>query len=364
MTVNEPIQILNLEASTPREIGRIHGESLRKAIKEIFELRLERMLEETEFKTREDVASLAKLHLPVLQTFDQPLYEELIGIAEGSGCSPEDIVTLNHYTDMRDLKPTALTPGQEIFDEGGCSLLYSPSSAGPLFGQTWDIHGSATKYVVMLRIKEGAYAPDEAANNEILAFSIAGCLGMCGMSNQGVGVLINNLSSRDAHIGVVWPAVVRKALRQTNAKSAAETILSAPLGSGHNYAVADEHDFLDIETSGTKKKVVHESSAAPYHHTNHCLDPEMAGTHWIRPGSTTFVRYAILERLLQKGMLKNGPALYEALGQVSQPMNEQFPHRIATCGAIAMELKNKRAFICKGPPSEQLFNNPATVVQL
>jgi len=358
------MKILTLEANTPRQLGRMHGESLRQDIKEIFELRLERMLAETEFKKRQDVAELAKLHLPILKDFDNALSEELIGIAEGSGLAAEDIVTLNHYTDMRDLSPASLSITKKPFDEGGCSILYSPSASGPLFGQTWDIHGSATKYVLALRIKEKAYASNEASDNEVLMFSIAGCLGMCGMSSKGVGVLINNLSSRDARVGVVWPAVVRKALRQPTAKMGVETILSAPLGSGHNYAVADENDFIDIETSGTKKKVVHESSSAPYHHTNHCLDPEMAGTHWIRPGSTTFVRYAILERLLRKGMLRDGKELYEALGQVSQPMSDEFPHRIATCGAIGMELKTRRAFLCKGPPSEQLFKNPATVIQL
>ncbi len=35
---------------------------------------------------------------------------------------------------------------------------------------------------------------------------------MAGVNSSGVGVTINNLSSTDARIGVIWPALVRKAL--------------------------------------------------------------------------------------------------------------------------------------------------------
>jgi hypothetical protein len=66
--------------------------------------------------------------------------------------------------------------------------------------------------------------------------------------------------------------------------------------------------------------------------------------------------------LLGRSSLKNGAELYEALGQVAYPKSEDFPDRIATCGALAMELKTRTVYACKGPPSEKFFNNPPVVL--
>src|SRR5690606_22108499 len=102
---------------------------------------------------------------------------------------------------------------------------------------------------------------------------------------------INNLKSVDAQVGVAWPALVRRALRERSAQAARDVILAAPLGSGHHYLVADEHHAFGIETSGRQKKVVFEEAAASYVHTNHCLDPDMAALSTVGPESTTRDRY-------------------------------------------------------------------------
>ena len=64
-------------------------------------------------------------------------------------------------------------------------------------------------------------------------FSLTGCLGLTGMNASRVAIAINNLYSTDATLGVVWPALVRRALQCTNALAARDLILRAPIGSGH-----------------------------------------------------------------------------------------------------------------------------------
>jgi isopenicillin-N N-acyltransferase like protein len=345
--------ILELDSTNPRRCGQIHGESLRDKIRAMAQIRLELMCTDAGFASQKDVLEIASAHLPILKDFDEDLYLEVLGISEGSRLTPEEIVVLNHYTDMRDLHPSHLS--REDDDTNGCSVIYTKAPKGPLLGQTWDIDSSAVDHVVILKITN--------QETDVLLFSIAGCIGMTGMNNSSVGICINNLSSIDAKIGIVWPALVRKVLKQKSAKQGCDLILQASLGSGHHYCVADTHDFFGIETSGTKKKITQRGSNKTHFHTNHCLDAEMQLTHTVKSTSTTYSRYQELEKRLACTLISSINDIYELLGRVStapKPRN----HAVATCGALVMDLRKKTALACMGPPSQEIFNNPPLYLSL
>src|SRR5687767_12427758 len=76
--------------------------------------------------------------------------------------------------------------------------------------------------------------------------SVTGCLGMAGMNSSRVAIAINNLHSTDATLGVVWPAMVRRALNEDTAAEARDVIARSPIGSGHHYFVADEKDAFSL----------------------------------------------------------------------------------------------------------------------
>src|SRR5262245_48144358 len=89
----------------PREWGRIHGESFRGEIKALVAIRVHLCMKTGAFKTAAEVLAAAGAHLPVLERYHRGLHEELLGIAEGAAVPPEEIVVVNHYTDLRDLDP-------------------------------------------------------------------------------------------------------------------------------------------------------------------------------------------------------------------------------------------------------------------
>lgn len=305
--------------TSPKKIGQEHGEALRDSVRAMAEIRLELMLIEPQFQSKQQVLELAHKHLPILENYDTDLYEELLGIAAGSGLSPEEIVILNHYTDMRDL--------------GACTMVFVPSPTGYLLGQTWDIHASAAPHVLVLHFSSEQSFP---------VFTAAGCLGLTGFNPHGVGICINNLSSLDAKIGLIWPALIRRVLRAKTAQEGRDLILNAPLGSGHNYAVADTHHFFGIETSGTQKKIVQQGTWKAQFHTNHCLDSEIAKLSVIRKGSTTLDRYDTIEKDLQKHAPENLEELLELLSRVSIPPKTGEPHAPATCGTFVMNLTTRQ----------------------
>jgi isopenicillin-N N-acyltransferase-like protein len=338
------LRTLVYEGSDPRAWGAMHGEALRADVRAMVEIRTHLVLEKTDLASRENVRALARLHLPLLRRFDKALADEIEGIARGADVPVEDVIILNHYTDLRDLSRSHLAAASTIdSDPGGCSVIFAPLTSGPVLGQTWDMHGSATDHVVLLDVP----AP---SGERTLLFTIAGCVGMTGLTSWGLGMTINNLNSTDARLGIVWPALVRRALREKTAEGARDVVMNAPLGSGHHYLVASADALYGVETSGTKKKLSQQGVDRVHLHTNHCLDPAMKDTARILPTSSTLERYAGLESIVHDGLPSDARGLYASLARVSMARTPSEPHKVATCGALVMDLARRHAYAGIGVP--------------
>ncbi len=360
------MRVLELPAGkSAREWGRIHGESFRGEIKALSALRTYLCTMVGGFKTAEQVMAAARAHLPVLERYHAGLHAELLGIAEGAGVTAEDIVVANHYTDLRDLDPdpatwhvapTADAPdaarsgqGTEGLGGDGCSAFFAHAPTGRIVAQTWDMHATAIPYVMVLRVPESADGPGATL------LTVTGCLGMTGMNTARVGIAINNLFSTDATLGVVWPAMVRRALHQTTAIAARDVITSSPIGSGHHYFVADRTDAFAIEASGTRRKQVW-SGGRSYCHTNHCLDADVAAVSKVPTTSTTFDRLTWLEADLARAPLHDLDDAWRRLGSdegwprsiCTNLATPESPHGAATCGAIAMNLDSGELWAQQG----------------
>lgn len=352
-----------LPGRTPRQWGEQHGESFRGEVQSLAAIRVYLCTRVGGFADQADVLAAARAHLPVLQAYDPDLYEELLGTAAGAGLTPEHIVVANHYTDLRDLPPdpalwrpapsrdrpdwqaaTGANAAAASAQGDGCSVLWAETATGRVLAQTWDMHATAIPYVMVLEVPESARGP--AAK----LLTVTGCLGMAGMNTARVGVAINNLFSTDATLGIVWPAMVRKALTQTDAAGALAVIETSPIGSGHHYFVADCQAAYAVETSGTRRKrIFAHAQPAPgtqYWHTNHCLDGEIAACSKVPPTSTTHDRYAWLTQSLAQRPLADLADAWQRMGsQEGWPRSvstnlatPEAPHGAATCGAIAMNL--------------------------
>ncbi len=360
--------------ATPSAWGQAHGEQFRGEIQSLAALRMYLTVRVGGFPSEDSVRAVAERHLPILRDCDRPLYDELIGIAHGAGLSPAEVVVVNHYTDLRDIDPnTALeaTPahvdGKAGGDPGGCSILWTQTQTGPILAQTWDMHATAIPYVMMLKVPEGPHGP------EAWLFTLTGCLGMTGLNRRGVGIAINNLHSTDARVGLVWPALVRRVLREHSAAAGLAVIQASPIGSGHHYLVADRERAIGVETSGTQCRVMFESDGQKsYVHTNHCLDPEVAAASRVPEASTTYDRYNLLAADIDAKPVTDLDDAWRRLGsQEGYPRSvctnmatPENPHRAATCGAIAMEPQSLRTYAQAGlihnvAPARFAFSEPA-----
>lgn len=348
------MRVFELPDAAPREQGRAHGEELRELIVRIADIRTRLTVDKGRFADRDAVLAAAREHLPVLERWNPELHQELLGIADGSGVSAAELVVVNHYTDLRDLDPDVRDFALAVRDHPGdeeCSAVWARTPVGGVLGQTWDMHGSAQDYVMMLGV------PARGAHPAAWTLSITGCLGMTGLNDRGLGVTINNLRSTDARIGVLWPALVRRVLQESAAEAGRDVVLNAPLGSGHHYLVATDAAAYGVETSGNHQRVVFRSQDDDaYVHTNHCLHADIEAHSEVAPGSTTHERYAALTVSLARRALAGPEDLWERLGShegfprsvCTHVATAEDPHAMLTCGAVVMDLARKALRATRG----------------
>lgn len=216
--------------------------------------------------TRRDVLRLAESTLAAHRAYDPDLCDELEALGRAAELTAAEMVVVSGFTDFVDLV-RARAGG--VAEEDDCTAVLVPESAGggaAWLAQTWDMHDTATEHVVMLEVRPES---DPAA----LVFSTVGCLGQIGMNEAGICIGINNLTAARGAVGVTWPQVVRKVLKQETLDEALRCVVDAPLAGAHNYLLLDrEGRGYDVEAM-PGHCAVEPLGDAPLLHTNHCLDP-------------------------------------------------------------------------------------------
>ena len=355
--MTHPMEPLVLDQPTPAGRGEAHGETWRTEIRELAAIRLALTREKGRMHDEAQILDVAARHLPVLHAIAPDLHQELLGIARGAELAPERVVVLNQYTDLRDIDPdlvgsnAAKGRAWDLGDPGGCTAIHVSGPSGPILAQTWDMHASAEPFVRMIRVSGSGGRP------EALCFTLTGCLGMAGLGGDGVAVTINNLTSTDARVGLLWPAVVRRLLAAPSASEALRSLLAAPLSSGHHYMIGDSAEFFGVETSGRLKVLTQRGIRAAHIHTNHYFDPVLRKYEAVSRVSTTFRRLDLATDLY----VQQQPATAEEVWSFLHN-HEGFPRSICshvddadgdpsaskTCGLIVMELAQARMTVARG----------------
>lgn len=325
--------------------GQKHGESYRSGIKELVEIRTSLMREKNPALDDQIILRLAEEQWHATARFDQPLTDELSGIADGADVSFADVVILNNYTDFRDIQ----------VDDQGCSLAYVNQQHGPIVGQTWDMHGSAKNYVCCIQI-------ENEHSNSVL-FSVVGCVGMMGFNDNGGMLGVNNINTDGAKAGVMWPVIVRKVLEQKNLQAMEKCLTESPKTSGHNYLIAvGDHAQMWEVAPGCNDMVDQKLPAENgfMFHTNHCLGQQMKLRETtISQNSSTQIRFDLLDQKI---------GAVSSLEQMHQLMNdhENYPKSICsnfqtdaqdpsiTCGGAVGHLKTGKVIMWRG---DQLYDD-------
>lgn len=320
----------------PRERGEQHGEHFRDSVRELAEIRRSYFEKYFQGTPQSEIDELLKAQIQGLKVVPH-LYEEFQAIARSSGVSESQLVILNNYTDLRDFS---------IGDDDGCSVFSYRKGASRMAGQTWDMHGSAARFMTYL------HHPD----SDLHILTVTGCLGLSGVNRDRVSVFINNLhccESREQ--GLVWPVLVRRMLEERSASGAYQALARYLPASGHNYLICDPLEVLNVETTGLRFEIHHQSFDDGYYvHTNHYLSSLNETEILSRQSKTTHQRLEALQKYFsdrESRVLNYADLSREVLGgQVCKPVciRVSSDTASATCGGIIFDYQSNRGEMFHG----------------
>jgi len=258
---------------TPRQRGRIHGETRKTGIlshieqwKTYLEISnqmdpetyIDQFLEETNL-------------LQAVKRWTPELLEEVQGIGEGAGVDFKMIFALQlpdeEWWFQGEKKAQGLSGIGSNVDH--CSAVGVQGQAGNsnFVAQNVDVPGYFDGHQVLLRIKE------PKNNHESLVFSVDGMVALAGLNNHGIGICCNALlqlnHSKD---GLPVAFVHRGVLSRSNFGDAIDFVFGIQHASGQNYIIGDPKQVVGLECSANKVvEQLPRREAAILCHTNHAL---------------------------------------------------------------------------------------------
>jgi len=259
-------------SGTPYERGYQHGSTLKDAIKEFVEsvVRVHQDNNAHHAVCREKLHAVCLRNVGFIEKFSSELMAEMRGIADGAELPFAEILMLNSFLELEDLRAPALGSALLADRLWGCTTFNVPNQATlsgkPYIGQTFDMEKYYEKYLALLRIT----LPD---GTRMLIVTMAGILGLVGMNSHGIGAVINKIVATDARPGVIYPCIIREALASVRIGDALGKAIFSPRASGLNYQFSGEGVTFCAETSATRYQLL--DCRGGLAHTNHYLDRDM-----------------------------------------------------------------------------------------
>lgn len=284
---------------TPYEIGLKHGEALKDLIVEFVGTvtSVHRMNNGYLKVEKNTLEVFCKKNIGYLEKFSPDLVEEMRGIADGAGVAFEEILFLNSFLELEDLRAPGV--GAKVLPDGlwGCTTFNVTREAGEggtaYIGQTYDMEKYYEKFLCLLRItpKKGP---------AMLVVSFAGILGLNGLNSAGVGAVINKVTATDARPGVIYPFIMRKALGSERIGDALGAAIFSPRAGGINYQFAGSGVAFCAETSASYYQLLEIDGSMA--HTNHFVGSDMRRfetPNWLSHGGS-MVRKQVADTFLKK----------------------------------------------------------------
>ena len=232
---------------SPFERGRAHGlyfaGQIRTAIRQ-----MKRLHGTGAFRNAQQRASQS---WELLATLAPAVLLELKGLAEGSGCSLQDLYLHSSFEFFLGRPPT------------GCSAIALRGANGAIVGQNWDAPASAASDLAV-------FLHTGPAGFERAVVASVGMLGWVGCNRAGVALVNNDLMLDAAATGLPSQVVRRLVLDQSNVGAALAILTSVPHMSGRSYLFGDAQGnaaAVEVSPSIGARQVEGEVLV----HTNHAL---------------------------------------------------------------------------------------------
>ncbi len=341
------VPVISLKGNS-KEIGFQHGTQCREMIQKNIRLYLGLFRHYAKME-RDSVLKTARRFVPVIQSFDPAILEEIRGIAEGARAEFEEILALNARTEL-------MYPGNRA--EGECTavavLPEAAASGEMLLAQNWDWKPQLMESVVLLDIRQ------EGKPN-VVTLTEAGVVGKIGLNSAGLATCLNVLKSTVGMIGIPIHVLLRGILNCERFGDAIARIAAADRGSANNCVLAHRDGMaMDFELGPQALDFFYPENGLLVH-TNHFISERLKP---IEAALTEFPDSLLrLGRAKQKLLPRAGQISVEDLkgvfrdhfnhpDAICRHPDERDPEaeRVQTIVSIIMNLHTKEVHISHGPP--------------
>jgi isopenicillin-N N-acyltransferase like protein len=189
------------------------------------------------------------------------LYEEVRGIAAGSGQQLNDIMVFNLLDEF--------WVYQDNISNHHCSGIGVPARNGNsgYIAQNMDIESYTDGYQVLMRLTKTDSRPEQ------LILIHPGLIALNGMNETGIGACMNTLMQlKAASTGLPVAFIVRRILNSTDKDELLQFMQSVQHASGQNYIIGIRGEVYDFEASANKVvRFDPQNANGTIYHTNHPL---------------------------------------------------------------------------------------------
>ncbi|MEJ2584733.1 MAG: C45 family autoproteolytic acyltransferase/hydrolase [Robiginitalea sp.] len=297
-----------------------------------------------------------------IKTHAPELYEEVQGIAEGSGQAFRDILVLN----LLDEFWVYIDNPQNHH----CSDMGVPAQRGrPAYiAQNMDLESYTDGFQILLRLGRTAQRPAQ------MILTYPGLIAANGLNEAGIGVVVNTIMQlQSSPDGLPVAFVVRKILSHTEEGALLNFVQEVKHASGQNYILGIRDSVYDFEASANK--VVRYDPRNPngtVYHTNHpVVNNDLKPWHALYSpdqeagelplGSNSYLRFAALEQRMRGGETISDTDLMEALRSKDDPDNPVCRNNLPgkggfTFASTVMTLSDPpKLQVTAGPPDESEY---------
>ena len=243
-------------------LGFQHGKTLKKEIAEV----VKAWKENTTTQLGKDANVVLKEFFEyakfneAIKKWTPELYEEIEGIAEGSGQKLNDILVLNlldeFWVYIVDLQVNHHCSGLDV---------PARNRKPGYISQNMDLENYTDGFQVLMRLNRTKERPEQ------LILTHPGLIALNGMNEEGIGVCVNTIMQLKASSkGLPVAFVIRRIINSTEKEELLSFIQTINHASGQNYIIGIRGEVFDFEASANKVvQFKPENKNGTVYHTNH-----------------------------------------------------------------------------------------------
>jgi isopenicillin-N N-acyltransferase-like protein len=352
-----PFPIVKVEG-TSFECGQMHGEKAKQKIMDNLEYYLgwwKRNLNLDKTQIFEYGSTILK----VLEKFDERIFREILGVAEGSDIKPEFIAAINGRYEL------AWTKKEQLL--GGCTSIASLSSSSKenktLLAQNWDYRLPVKENCIILELNQDN-------ENSIVMHTEAGVIGQKGFNSNGLGIVINAMVSDKDQLGNTIPffIICRAMLNESRFDKAIQVLLRSTRSVSYNVMVAMRGGVaVDLEAHPYETSVILPDNDILVH-TNHFIGERCLYLvdEFVKEEPSSIHRYLVA---MNKMMGNKGNHSFETFTNV---LTDHFGHPSSICyhpdsekpadkreeslTSVIFDLDAGKFWFTKGPPCSNEYH--------